>query len=103
MDHKTLSLPGFSKCLMVILLASGFSAQNAIGGAPSPDDPPPPPPDVGAPTLPLPPILPRGHKRLRLSTGPVAPDLPVSQPQPPITVVKSLADKRAAIEKRRAK
>jgi hypothetical protein len=107
MDHKILCFRGLSKyltikCLSFVLLSSGLSAQIAMG-APSHDDPPPPPPDVGAPTLPSPSILSRGHKHQRLSTGPVAPEIPVSRPQQPITEVKSLAHKQAAIDKRRVK
>lgn len=102
MNQKILRLRGLSKWLIAILMTLGFSVQ-VSRAAPSSDDPPPPPPDVGAPTLPLPPILPRGPKNKHLSTGPVAVAIPVSQPQPPITVVKSLAQKQAAIDKRRAK
>jgi hypothetical protein len=107
MDHKILRFRGLSKyltikCLSFVLLTSGFSAQIAMG-APSPDDPPLPPPDVGAPTLPSTPILPRGHKHQRLSTGPVAPEIPLSRPQQAISEVKSLAQKQVAIDKRRVK
>jgi hypothetical protein len=102
MNQKVRLQLGQNFRLAVVSLGLGLSPLTA-NSANSPDDPPVPQADVGAPTLPLPAILPKGHKHQRLVAGPVAPVFTESRPQGPITQVKSLAQKRSHLDKRGVK
>jgi hypothetical protein len=85
---------------MAVALGLGYAS---LAGAHPAHDPPAPAADVGASTTPGRATLGRGHRQHKMSVGPVAPVEQASKPQPAVVEVKSLAQKRARLDKEEAK